>query len=249
MRINRFLASSGVASRRKSEVLVTSGKVSVNGETVTNLSTDINPEKDVVKLNGKVIKLKEKKVYYMLNKPADVISAAMSTRGEKTVLDYIDTENRRLFPVGRLDKDTEGLIFITDDGDFSYIMTHPKFEKEKQYIALLTGSVDDRDLKKLSKGVLLDDVRVGAKKIRLLKRINGDSLIEITITEGRNRQIRRMCEIIGHPVKTLKRTKEAGISLGELGVGEYRELTPDEVAKCMSRAKKPVKRGERKPEK
>lgn len=234
MRINRYLASCGVASRRKSEELIMSGKVKVNGAVVTDLATDINEEKDKVTVSGRPVKLKTGNVYYMLNKPAGVISASSSDHGDKTVIDMVDSRGRRLFPVGRLDKDTEGLIFITDDGDFAYRMTHPKFEKEKQYLAVLTGNVDDRDIKKLSKGVLLDGRNANAKAVRKIENVNGDSLIDITISEGRNRQIRRMCEIIGHPVKSLKRIREGSISLGNLGVGEYRELTASEVKKCLS---------------
>ena len=234
MRINRYLASCGVASRRKSEELIISGKVKVNGVVVTDLATDINEEKDKVTVSGRPVQLKTGNVYYMLNKPAGVISASSSDHGDKTVIDMVDSMGRRLFPVGRLDKETEGLIFITDDGDFAYRMTHPKFEKEKQYIAVLTGNVDDRDIKKLSKGVLLDGRNANAKAVRKIENLNGDSLIDITISEGRNRQIRRMCEIIGHPVKSLKRIREGSISLGNLGVGEYRELNASEVKRCLS---------------
>ncbi len=240
MRINRYIALCGVASRRKAEELITDGKVKVNGKVVTELGFDVDEKNDKLTVSGVEVKPAEDKVYYILNKPKDVISAAVSDRGEKTVVELIDDEHR-LFPVGRLDKDSEGLIFLTNDGDFAYKLTHPKFEKSKKYVALLKGNVDERDLKKLSKGVELDGKKAIARKVVLKKQIKDNSLVEITLSEGRKRQIRRMCEIIGHPVINLKRTEEAGITLGELKSGEYRALTLAEVKRCMSDEEKPGK--------
>lgn len=234
MRINKYLASCGLASRRKAEELILNGKVVVNGNTVRELAFDVDEKSDKVYVDGKVVKLKSDKVYYMLNKPVGVISASSADHGDKTVIELIDDKEHRLFPVGRLDKDSEGLIFITNDGDFSYVLTHPKFSKEKKYTAILKGAVDNRDIKKLLKGVMLDDKLATANSVRFIKDIRGNSLIEIVISEGRNRQVRRMCEIIGHPVLSLRRTSEAGIDLGDLKIGEYRELTEDEVRMCMN---------------
>lgn len=229
MRINKYIALCGAASRRKADELIQAGRVSVNGVRVTEPGIDIDEEHDEVTVGGKVIRPQEEKVYYMLNKPVGVISSAKADHGETTVIDLIDDTAHRLYPVGRLDKDSEGLIFVTNDGDFAYTLTHPKFSKGKKYLALLTGEVDDKDLKKLTKGVMLDDRLATANSVRLDRMIKGNSRVEIVISEGRNRQIRRMCEIIGHPVISLKRTEEAGISLGDLKSGCFRPLTPKEV--------------------
>lgn len=234
MRINKFIAGAGVASRRKADELVAAGKVKVNGVVITEAGYDVDEKNDTVTIGGKKLTLAEDKVYYMLNKPVDVISASSADHGDRTVIDLIDDKEHRLFPVGRLDKDSEGLIFITNDGDFSYVLTHPRFEKQKKYVAILKGEIDEKDLRKLTKGVMLDDKIAIANYVRLDKVIKGNSRVEIIISEGRNRQIRRMCEIIGHPVLSLRRIEEAGISLGNLKTGEYRALTDKEVKTCLS---------------
>jgi len=231
LRINRYLSGCNVASRRKCEEIILAGRVKVNDEIIKDLAYQIDEVKDRVLVDNKPIKLEEEPVYYMLNKPVDVISAVSTTHGEVTVVDLIKDEKKRIFPVGRLDKDTSGLIFLTNDGDFSYCLTHPKFQKSKVYEALLRGKVDSRDIIKLSKGVIIDGRMTSGAKIELLKMINGNSFLQITISEGRNRQIRRMCEIIGHPVIALKRIGEGGIMLGELKAGEYRTLSKTEVQK------------------
>ncbi|MCR4893322.1 MAG: rRNA pseudouridine synthase [Eubacteriales bacterium] len=236
MRINKYIALCGAASRRKADELIEAGKISVNGVRVTEPGMDIDEEHDEVTLKGKLLRPQEEKVYYMLNKPVGVISSAKADHGETTVLDLIDDSTHRLYPVGRLDKDSEGLIFVTNDGDFAYTLTHPRFNKGKRYLALLSGEVDEKDLKKLTKGVMLDDRLASANYVRLDKLIKGNSRVEIVISEGRNRQIRRMCEIIGHPVISLKRIEEAGITLGDLKSGSYRSLTAKEVRQCMSQA-------------
>ncbi|MBO4360268.1 MAG: rRNA pseudouridine synthase [Eubacteriaceae bacterium] len=238
MRINKYIALCGVASRRKADELIQKGAVSVNGARITEPGLDVDPERDIVTVRGKEIRPQEEKVYYMLNKPVGVISAAKADHGETTVLDLIDDTGHRLYPVGRLDKDSEGLIFITNDGDFAYKLTHPKFNKGKRYLALLTGEVDEKDLRKLTRGVMLEDGPASANFVRLDRLVKGNSRVEIVISEGRNRQIRRMCEIIGHPVISLKRTEEAGIPLGNLKSGTYRTLTPKEVRTCMSESAK-----------
>jgi len=231
LRINRYLASCNVASRRKCEEIILSGQVKVNGELIRDLSYQIDEKNDQVSVRGKIVEYKEDFVYYILNKPEGVISAVSSRFDEPTVTQLIHDEPRRIYPVGRLDKDTEGLIFLTNDGDLSYRLTHPKFEKTKVYEALLKGRIDERGLTKLSKGVMLDGRKTSDAQVVLLKMIKGDSLIRISIREGRNRQIRRMCEMIGHPVVRLKRIEEAGLRLGELKPGEYRKLNKNEIKK------------------
>ena len=171
----------------------------------------------------------EDMVYYALNKPKDVISAVSSRHHETTVVDLIANENRRIFPVGRLDKDTEGLIILTNDGDLAYHLTHPKFEKSKTYEALLHGRLDSKAILKLSNGIVIEGKKTAKASVRLLKMIKGNSLIQITLKEGRNRQIRKMGKSIGHSVISLRRTEEDGIKLGNLAVGEYRKLTNKEI--------------------
>ncbi|RGD74607.1 pseudouridine synthase [Anaerofustis stercorihominis] len=233
MRINKYLASCGVASRRKCEEIISRGKVTVNGEVVKELGTIINVEKDLVKVYGKEVSLDTKKVYYMLNKPQGVISASKSKYGEETVVDLLGKKEHRLFPVGRLDKDTTGLIILTNDGDFAYKLTHPKYEKEKTYEALVKGKVDSKSLDKLKQGVVIDGKKTSRAKVRLVKMIGVNSLVEITLIEGRKRQVKKMCEKVGHKVIKLNRTMENGLSLGDLEVGEYRKLTKNEVSKLL----------------
>lgn len=233
MRINKYLASCGVASRRKCEEIISRGKVTVNGEFVRELGTIINVEKDLVKVYGKEVSLDTKKVYYMLNKPQGVISASKSKYGEETVVDLLGKKEHRLFPVGRLDKDTTGLIILTNDGDFAYKLTHPKYEKEKTYEALVKGKVDSKSLDKLKQGVVIDGKKTSRAKVRLVKMIGVNSLVEITLIEGRKRQVKKMCEKVGHKVIKLNRTMENGLSLGDLEVGEYRKLTKNEVSKLL----------------
>lgn len=230
LRINKYLAACNVASRRKSEEIILAGKVKVNGVTVRDLSYQIDETTDIVLLNDKRLYLDNEKVYYILNKPQDVISAVSSRHDETTVVDLITDEKNRIFPVGRLDKDTEGLIILTNDGDLAYRLTHPKFEKSKTYEALFHGRLDSKSILKLSNGIMIEGKKTAKASVRLLKMIKGNSLVEITLKEGRNRQIRKMGKSIGHPVISLRRIEEEGIKLGKLSIGEYRKLTKKEIA-------------------
>ncbi len=229
MRINKYLAACNVASRRKSEEIILAGKVKVNGVIVKDLAYQIDETKDIVLLNNKRLCLDEDMVYYVLNKPKDVISAVTSRHNETTVVDLISEEKSRIFPVGRLDKDTEGLIILTNDGDLAYRLTHPKFERSKTYEALLRGRLDSQTILKLSNGIMIEGKKTAKASVHLLKMIKGNSLIQITLKEGRNRQIRKMGRSIGHPVISLRRVEEDGIKLGNLPVGEYRKLTNKEI--------------------
>jgi len=209
------------------------GKIKVNGRVMKDLAYDVDEKNDVVTFNDKPLKYEEQAVYYMLNKPKGVISAAKSKYGETTVVDLIEGEKSRIYPIGRLDKDTTGLIFLTNDGNLSYKLTHPKFEKEKTYEALVKGKVDNDDMNKLKKGVVSSDELLKASYVRLIRMVKGDSLLQITLREGKKRQVRRMCDCIGHSVIELKRISEGGIDLGELKPGEYRKLTAKEVKKLI----------------
>jgi pseudouridine synthase len=238
MRINKYLASHGVASRRASEALISNGKVGVNGTVIRDLAFQIDEINDIVTVNGKPLGDAQNYVYYLLNKPKDVISAARADHGETTVVDLIKNESNRIFPVGRLDKDTEGLILLTNDGDLAYRMTHPKFENQKTYEALLQGRVSGEELKQLARGVAIDGKKTAPAFVKLLRLKNGNSLVRITIHEGRNRQIRKMAEQVGHRVLALIRSGEAGRSVDGRNVGEYRKLTSAEVKRLQSIAEK-----------
>lgn len=229
-RLQKVISRAGVASRRKAEQLILEGKVKVNGEVVTELGTKVS-DSDTVEVNG--IKLeKEDKVYYMLYKPRGVISAVTDDKGRKTVVDFFKNKvEQRIFPVGRLDYDTTGLLLLTNDGEFSNLLTHPKYEIDKTYIARLKGVPTIENIKKLQRGILLDDGKTAPAKVKLISRDfkANKSICEITIHEGRNRQVRRMFEAIGTPVVKLKRERFGFLTLGNLKPGEYRELSKHEV--------------------
>ncbi|NLL56821.1 MAG: rRNA pseudouridine synthase [Clostridiales bacterium] len=231
LRINKYIAKSGLCSRRAAEELITSGKVKVNGKLVTNLATVINEYNDTVMVNGKKIMLVTRKIYVMLNKPKGCISTVKDDKGRKTIMDYLqDFEKEKVFPVGRLDYDTEGLILITNDGDFANKLTQPSSEVPKTYIANVEGGIEKEDLDTLRDGIILDGVKLNKSRIKVLKFENNITRLEITILEGKNRQIHRMFESIGKQVIFLKRTMIGDLRLGGLSRGAYRYLTPKEVA-------------------
>ncbi|MFC4410998.1 pseudouridine synthase [Chungangia koreensis] len=228
-RLQKVLAHAGVASRRKAEQLILEGKVKVNGKVVTELGTKVSSS-DTVEVEG--VKLeKEQKVYYLLYKPRGIISAVTDDKGRKTVADLFPHVEERLFPVGRLDYETSGLLLMTNDGEFSYLMTQPKFKIDKTYIAKVKGIPTREQLKLLSKGIDLEDGKTAPAKVKLQSsdRKTGKAIIEITIHEGRNRQVRRMFDAIGCPVQKLRRERFAFLTLHSLNAGESRELTPHEV--------------------
>ncbi len=235
MRINKYLAGCGVGSRRKCEEYIMQGRIKVNGQLVTEFAVDVDERKDEVTMDGKLLKYEQQAVYYMLNKPKGVISAASGKYGETTVVDLIEGEENRIYPIGRLDKDTTGLIFLTNDGSLSYKLTHPKFEKEKTYEALLKGKLDQDDMNKFRKGIMSEGEKLTASNVRLLRMVKGNSLVMITLKEGKKRQVRRMCRGVGHPVIELKRISEGGIGLGNLEPGQYRKLTNNEVRKLLGK--------------
>jgi 23S rRNA pseudouridine2605 synthase len=228
MRINKYLATCGVSSRRKAEELVTAGKVAINGKVITDLATQVNEQTDKVTADGELVSLTEQKVYYLLNKPRGYISSVTDPKGRKTIVDLIDT-TERIFPVGRLDYDTEGLIILTNDGDLAHKLMHPSHEIEKTYIANIQGPILESELAVLRAGVIIDGVRTAQAKVKRLKFENGVSRIQLTIHEGRNRQIRKMFEAIGKELLFLKRSAIGEIKLGGLSRMEYRKLTEAEV--------------------
>jgi 23S rRNA pseudouridine2605 synthase len=228
MRINKYLATCGLASRRKCEKLVTDEKVSVNGKIVTDLSTKININKDKVAVDGKQVKLVTDKVYYLLNKPKGYISAVKDSKDRKTIVDLIDTD-KRIFPVGRLDYDTEGAIILTNDGDLAHRLMHPSHEVEKTYIANVKGDLIESELAVLRAGVVINNIRTAKARVKKLKYENDISRIELIIHEGRNRQVRKMFEAIGKEVLYLKRVAIGEITLGGMSRMKYKELSEEEV--------------------
>lgn len=229
MRLQKYMAKCGIASRRKSEKIILEGRVKVNDIVVKELGTTINPKKDIVEVDNKIIKLEENKIYIMLNKPEGYVTTVKDKHNQKIVLDLIHGIEERIFPVGRLDVDTTGLLLLTNDGDLAYKLTHPSYEIPKKYIALVKGIPNSKKLHRFKKGLRIDDRMTAEAYIRILKRYRDTSLLEISIHEGRNRQVRKMCKYIGHPVIQLERVAIGELRLGSLKVGEWRHLTSKEV--------------------
>lgn len=234
IRLQKFLASSGVASRRKCEELILEGKVSVNGTVVTELGTKINPDKDTVRFDGKIVSQTKKLVYILLNKPIGYVTTADDQFGRDTVLDLVKVKER-VVPVGRLDMYTSGALILTNDGNFVYKVTHPKHEIEKTYTVTVKGIVKNNEVEKLRKGVKVDDYITKPAKVKILKTdVEKDiSRIEITIHEGKNRQVRKMCEAVGRKVLALHRSKIGKIGVKDLELGRWRFLQKREVQELL----------------
>ena len=228
MRLNKFLSNSGVASRRKSDELISQGKVFVNGKVVTELGLQINEKRDKVMVEGKQIKLPSSFVYIKLNKPKGYACTAHDEKGRKTIYELIDTDER-LFSIGRLDYDTEGLILLTNDGDFANKVAHPKYAIEKEYRVTIEGQIKESELAVLRKGVVVDGERMPSAKVEFLSEDDKFTKLSVVIDEGQNRQIRRMFEAIGKSIRLLKRVRIGQVRLGGLKRGDYRDLTEDEL--------------------
>lgn len=234
-RLQKVLAQAGVASRRKAEEIITAGRVKVNGQVVTELGTRVNPDTDRIEVDGTPIS-EEKKVYLVINKPRGVVTTASDPQGRKTVLDVIPEVEERVYPVGRLDLDTAGLLILTNDGELANGLMHPSREIHKTYRAWVRGKVTKEEIEKLEAGIELEDGMTAPAKVKLLDVERDETHLEIVIHEGRNRQVRRMCEAIGHPVKSLIRTQLSFLKLGRMRYGEYRELTEHEVDRLYAAA-------------
>lgn len=227
-RLQKVIANSGYCSRREAEKLIISGRVSVNNKVITELGTKIS-DNDEVSIDG--VKLsKEQKEYYLLYKPRGVVSTSHDDKGRKTVVDLINT-NARIYPVGRLDYDTTGVLLLTNDGELSNLLTHPKNNVDKIYIAKIKGILDVGSIKKIENGVIIDGYKTSKArvKVRRIDKKNNTSIVQITIHEGKNHQVKKMFEAVGHEVLKLKREVFAFFTTGDLNAGEYRRLTIKEV--------------------
>ena len=228
MRLNKYLAAAGFGARRKVEELIKAGKVSVNGTSVTDLATQVDPDKDIIHVEGQEARI-EKKVYVLLNKPPGYITTAADERGRKTVLDLVKV-NERIFPVGRLDKDSRGLLLLTNDGDLSAKLLHPRHETPKVYIVKADSKLRENELAEFAEGLDIESGKTAPAKI---KPVDSGPTYEVILKEGRKRQIRLMFAALGHEVRNLKRTRIGSLELGNVQEGEWRYLRQDEVKRLL----------------
>ncbi|MFC2661797.1 MAG: pseudouridine synthase [Eubacterium sp.] len=236
MRINKYIAEAGIASRRKADELIRQGKVKVNGAILTHPGYDVQDSDEVIVCGQPVRHTEQAKVYYMLNKPTGCITSVHDDKGRPTVMDLMQEVQERIYPVGRLDFQTSGLLFLTNDGDFAYRLTHPKHEVGKTYVLRAEGSLSRRQLNLLRNGVNIGGFKTSPARVRVLKCNKHSTVLEMTIHEGKNRQIRRMLEAVGSHVLELERVAYGNIVLGHLKPGRFRRLSPSEVAYLMQKA-------------
>jgi 23S rRNA pseudouridine2605 synthase len=237
VRLQKLLAMSGVASRRKCEELMLEGLVEVDGEVVTRLGTKVDPRTAVIRVEGHRLPPVSEKVYLVLNKPRGVVSTMSDPEGRRSLGDLVADRPERLFHVGRLDTDTSGLILLTNDGDFAQRMAHPSFEVEKTYVAEVEGEVYRRIAKRLLEGVVVEDRAVDVRRARVVEATAQRSIVELTIHEGRNRIVRKLLAEVGHPVRRLTRTAIGPVRLGRLAAGGMRELSREELGELLDAAR------------
>ena len=231
MRINKYIALCGVASRRKAEELILAGRVTVNDEVMTELSYTVDEENDIVKVDDKLIKEENKLVYILLNKPEGYITTVKDQFDRPSVLDLVSDIKERVYPIGRLDYETSGLLLLTNDGDLTYKLTHPKHEVDKTYVARVKGKLTKEEIERFKTGLKIEDYTTAPAKLKVIKydEQRDSSLLEIKIHEGKNRQVRKMCKAINHPVLRLRRSAMGKIKIGDCEIGKYRYLTEDEI--------------------
>ncbi len=232
VRLQKVLAAAGIASRRAAEQLIDERRVEVNGQLVTEQGRRVDPERDTIRVDGSRIPPPRRHLYLVLNKPRGVVSTMEDPEGRPTLADLVP-HKERLFHVGRLDTDTEGLIILTNHGDFAHRLAHPSYEVKKTYLDEVEGVLDKHTNNRQERGVTLDDGPVRPDKVRLVSRAADRSLLEVTLHEGRNRIVRRMMDAVGHPVRRLSRTSIGPIKLGQLKIGESRELTRKELGALL----------------
>lgn len=249
-RLQKALARAGVASRRKSEQLIQEGRVSVNGAIVTELGTTIDPERDEVRLDGERVRLAGGPLrYIMLNKPRHVISTTDDELGRSNVLHLVPgAADERLFPVGRLDSESEGLILLTNDGELANRLTHPRYEHEKEYRVKVFGRVTEEEAERLRQGIYLEEGKTQPAQVTIESADDETSWLRVILREGKKRQLRRMFQIIGHPVRRLIRVRMGPVELGELGNGQWRPLTEVEVEALRSDRRRPLSEEKKKSE-
>lgn len=228
MRLQKYMALCGVASRRKSEEIILEGRVKVNKRIVRELGTKVDPNKDKIYVDDKIIHEENRKVYILLNKPIGYISTVQDEKGRRTVIDLIDGVNERIYPVGRLDADTTGLLLLTNDGELTNKLTHPRNKVVKRYIATVDGLPNKTALDQMRNGLYIDGKKTSPAKVKIARNYIDESILDIQIHEGRNRQVRKMCEAVNHPVKKLKRVSIGDIELGGLLIGNWRYLNDEE---------------------
>lgn len=235
-RLQKYLAECGIASRRKCEEYILQGKVQVNGKTITELGVKVNPEKDKITFEGKNVKQEERKVYILLNKPIGYVTTSDEQFGRDKVLDLVKVRER-VVPVGRLDMYTSGALILTNDGDFVYKVTHPKHEITKTYTVTVKGIIKNEEVEQLRKGVKIDDYTTRPAKVKILKTDEEKDIsrLEITIHEGKNRQVRRMCESVGRRVIALHRSKIGNIGVKDIELGKWRYLKDFEVKNLIGK--------------
>ncbi|NQT32898.1 MAG: rRNA pseudouridine synthase [Candidatus Omnitrophica bacterium] len=228
-RLQTILAHAGIASRRRAVEIIESGRVKVDGEVIREKGFKADPEKNNVSVDGAPLQAEEKKYYFLLNKPKNVISTAKDTHERRKITDFFNKTDARLYPVGRLDRDTTGAIIITNDGELAHKLAHPSFEIEKEYTATVEGAIREGDVKRIAKGIAVEGRKTSPCEIKLVQRDKSTSVYKLKLHEGRKRQIRRMFEEAGGKVVKLKRVKYAGLTLKGLREGEYRKLTDREI--------------------
>jgi len=229
IRLQKVIADAGVASRRKAEELITAGRVMVNGQVIRELGTRVDPEKDHVKVDGRHLKPAPPQTFIMLNKPKGVISTLNDPEGRPTIKHLLHGVSLRIFPVGRLDFDTEGLMLLTNDGEIAQALLHPRYHVPKTYSVKVKGVLSDEQIGQLERGVSLDDGMTAPAMVKKMHKTEANSWIEITIHEGRKHQVKRMLEVVGHPVLKLERVRFGPLSLGDLPPGQFRFLTDREA--------------------
>lgn len=229
MRLNKVLADAGIASRRQADQIIAAGRVRVNGIVVTAMGQSVDPAKDQVTVDGRVLVMPEQFEYWIMNKPAGYLTSVGDPFGRPTVMDLLPPIKARIYPVGRLDLDTSGLLFFTNDGDLALALTHPRHLVEKVYQAKVKGTPSPIALKRLAEGVDLEDGRTAPAKVEIEAVENGNAIVRLTIREGRKRQVRRMLGTVGHPVITLHRLAVGPVWLGSVAPGQVRRPTPEEL--------------------
>ena len=234
MRLQKYIAHCGITSRRKAEELILDGRVKVNNKIVVELGVKVDPNKDIVKVNDKVIRKENKKVYIMLNKPVGYVTTMKDEKDRRIVTDLIDGVKERVYPVGRLDADTTGLLLLTNDGELTHKITHPSNEIIKRYIAIVEGVPNRWELEQFRRGLVIDGKMTAETSIEISKRYENESILDISLHEGRNRQVKKMCEAINHPVKKLKRIGIGGLEIGGLDLGNWRFLDEEEIKHLKS---------------